>query len=213
MLPLFFKPSEVAVANCSVPVLSPNDAEERLKGVKKGDVVLLSMQNYAGTYSVSVEAAAEVADSARYAARLKRLLGDITKAGAQAILVTRVSRSFDAQGNAARSSNPLNAWMREAAAAEKLPFIDLETIAGKWFATLNVDAAKAAFTPADPKAPGLDDSLTPYGAFEVARLLAMAIRDSKHDLATRLYPDIPPSNPDPRQFPASLGYDDLKKSP
>lgn len=220
MLPLFFKPVEVAVANWSFDDADTREVDGKLisrsgpltsfqKALRPGDFVLIAL-----TSSDDGEGAPTLA---RYNAALKSLLGDLRARKAIPLFATTPARhDIDITGKVRVGPNPNTPfleWVRQAAAAEKVPLLDLAAASDKWLQSLDAGSLTATFTTEDTKTALVPRYLSPYGAFEHARLLALLLRDSKIELAAHLYPDIPPSNPDPKQFPASLGYDDLKKSP
>lgn len=198
MLPLFFRPGEVAVAN-EAGAAAGRDVP------REGDVVLLV--GPMGKEKTAAEAA------------LRGALANARQKKWTPVVVTPAPRRpFDAAGRAVEAADASDAWAREVAEAEKVPFVDLRSVAAKWLVGLGPEGSKAAFAyyPANAfagQAAALadDESYSAYGAFEVARLLAVGLRDAKAPVAEHLYADIPGKAMDVKEFPAGLGYDYLRK--
>ncbi|HVT82742.1 MAG TPA: hypothetical protein VHM90_19040, partial [Phycisphaerae bacterium] len=102
-------------------------------------------------------------------------------------------------------------WVHAVADKEKVQYLSVYPAADKWLNALGTANAASPFNvSSDPRAADLNH-FSAYGAFEYAKLIALAIRDSKIELASHLYAEIPATNADPKQFPPALGYDYLKR--
>jgi lysophospholipase L1-like esterase len=188
MLPLLFKPLEVAVSNQAGASAESAAAQDRLQSIaatiKPGDYLFIQY-----TVTVFQDRGVFEADWKKF---LQAHIDAARRHGAIPVLVTQLPLADEA--SAAQ-------WVRELAADQNVPLIDLGTKASAFLNSL---------------APGVhitssSTNLSAYGALEMAKLVAQAIQDQKLDLAPHLAGNIV-ANSDPAKFPASLGYDDLMNS-
>jgi len=214
MLPRFFTP-DVVVANHaeSGETLKSFLAELRLAKVlsqlKVGDFVLLQFghndqkaqwpQTYAEAHST-------------WPAYLRVYLAEIRRRGATPVLVTSMQRrTFDDDGRIRNSHGDYPEVVREVAAAERVPLIDLERMSVAFYEALGPARAPLAFSNGG-KDPTHHDN---YGAYELAKCMAQGIRNARLPLADYLTADFTgfdPAHPDdPATFnlPASPGRRDL----
>jgi lysophospholipase L1-like esterase len=216
MLPLFFKPGEVAVANRarsgrSAKSFAGQDLADIKGALREGDFLLIQFgTNDLGDRTLT-------ADS--WKAALKAHVDAAREKKATPVLISAMSRrEFDAAGKPVDTMKELPTWMRELAAAEHVAYIDLNAESQKLFAALGPEGSKAAFVhyPAGafsthPEELHDDVHFNPYGAFELAKIVVRGLRANKVPLADRLNELSAEMNADPAKFPASLGYPYLQK--
>jgi lysophospholipase L1-like esterase len=202
MLPILFKSGEVAVSNQAVP----NATAQSFIEEKRLDAITKSMKS--GDYLFVEFGANDVADhtldAAKWKGFLKTYVDEARNHGANVVLITPPPKlQFDADGKIQNTLVDFPQWMRDFATEQNVPLIDLNAKATTFLETLGRNAGTKAF--AD------DSNLSAYGAFEMAKLVAMGIQEQKLDLAAHLTGDIA-TIPDPDKFPVHLGFeDDLHK--
>ncbi len=143
----------------------------------------------------------------------KKLLTDYiaqTRAkGAFPVLVTSMNRrTFDASGKITNSLAGYPDAMREIAAAQHAPLIDLNAMSKTLFEALGPNGAMKAFMhypanafPNQTEPINDDTHFNSYGAYELARCIVHGIRDAKLPIEKFLTKDIPdfnPAHPDPQ---------------
>jgi hypothetical protein len=92
--------------------------------------------------------------------------------------------------------------VKNTASQQNIPLIDLNAAAAAFLEKLGPDERG--------KAIDKNGRLSGYGAYEIAKLVAQAIKDQKLDLASHLAGDLT-TNADPAKFPAHLGYEYLNE--
>lgn len=190
MLPRFFKP-EIAVANYaeSGESLRSSFGARRLEKVasllKAGDTVLIQFG-----HNDEKEKGEGVGAFTTYKASLRQYVAEVKKHGAQALLVTPVQRrTFEKDGTLRNSHGDYPEAVRQAAAEENVPFIDLHALSTKLYETLGPEKSGALFKPGD----GTHHSN--YGAYEVARCVVEGLRATHLPLVKSLAEDVPPFDP------------------
>jgi len=143
------------------------------------------------------------------------LVGFIAQArgkGANPVLVTSMNRrSFEANGQIKNTLAAYTEAVREIAAQQKTPIIDLNAMSKSLFEALGPEGTKKAFVhypantfPDQPKALADDTHFNSYGAYELARCMVHGIRSARLPLVEFLdaeIPDFDGSRPDvPEQF-------------
>jgi lysophospholipase L1-like esterase len=129
--------------------------------------------------------------------------------GAFPVLVTSMNRrTFDADGKITNSLAGYPDAMREIAAAQHTPLIDLNAMSKTLFEALGPDGAMKAFMhypanafPNQTEPINDDTHFNSYGAYELARCIVHGIRESKLPIEKFLTKDIPdfnPAHPDPQ---------------
>jgi len=203
MLPRFFKPT-VAVANHaeSGETLKSFIAELRLakilSQIKRGDYLLMQFghndekQSWPQTY---------VDARTTYRAYLRVFIAEARLRGATPVLVTPVQRrQFDPDGRIRNSHGDFPEAMREVAREEQVALIDLERMSRAFYEALGPEKAPLAFS-AEGRDPTHHDD---YGAYELAKCVAQAIRADHLPLAGAIiedFPDFDPACPDaPESF-------------
>ncbi len=190
MFPRFFKP-EVAVANHaqSGESLRSSFGARRLEkvasGLKAGDTVLIQFG-----HNDEKEKGEGVGAFTTYKASLKQYVDAVRKHGAQAVLITPVHRrTFEKDGKMRNSHGDYPEAVRQVAAEENVPLIDLTVLSGRLYEALGPEKSGALFKPGD----GTHHSS--YGAYEVARCVVEGLRATKLPLAKSLAGDVPPFDP------------------
>ncbi len=213
MLPRFFK-AGVAVANHaeSGETLRDSIARRRLDKIlasmKPGDVVLIQFghndqkqirENKGGPFTT-------------YKAELKTHVEVVLARGGTPVVVSSMERrNFDPQGKVVPSLIDYAEAARQVASELKVPFIDLNAQSKLLYEALGPEGSRAAF--AEP-APGKIDNThhNSYGAYELAKIVASALRQAKLPVAAWLADDFSgfdPTKPDPLAsftVPRSLTY-------
>jgi lysophospholipase L1-like esterase len=214
MLPILFKPGEVAVSNrassgrTAKSFIEEHRLDSIAQTIKAGDYLFVQF--------ATNDMKDHTLDAAKWKALLQVYIDVARKHQATVVLVTaQPRRQFDANGKIRNSLGNFPQWMRELAAEQKVPLIDLNAAATAFFETLGPAGTTKAFVhypahtfPTHPEPLADNTHFNPYGAFELAKLVAQGIQEQKLDLASHLTGDVG-TNPDPAKFPANLGYDYL----
>ena len=214
MLPILFKPGEVVVANYATSGRTAKSfiAEHRLgmidKLIKPGDYLLVQF--------ATNDMKDKSLDAAKWKGYLQTYIDDARKHQATCILVTaQPRRQFDANGKIINSLGEFPQWMRDLAAEQKVPLVDLNAKSTAFFETLGPDGTTKAFVhfpagtfPTHPEALADNTHFNAYGAYELAKLVAQGIKEQSPDLAAHLVSNIA-TNTDPGKFPGHLGYEYL----
>jgi lysophospholipase L1-like esterase len=211
MLPALFKPT-VAVANHAESGETYRDSLARrrldkiLSTLQPGDTVLLQFghndQKQQKDGSGSVES---------YQAELRTHAEAIlARAGVPVVMSSMERRNFDAQGRLKPSLLDYADAARAVAAQMKLPFIDLNAMSQQFYAALGPERSQAAH----PLNHGRLDNThhNNYGAMQLARLVALGLRQARVPVAVQLRDDlgaIEPGKPQPPEhfhLAASPGF-------
>lgn len=190
MLPRFFKP-DVAVANHaeSGESLRSSFGAKRLEkvaaGLKAGDTVLIQFG-----HNDEKEKGEGVGSFTTYKASLKQYVAEVRQRGGQVVLVTPVQRrTFEKDGKMRNSHGDYPEAVRQVAAEEKVPLIDLHALSTTLYEALGVEKSGALFKSGD------GTHHNNYGAYEVARCVVEGLRATKLPLVKSLAEDVPPFDP------------------
>ncbi|MGA2230824.1 MAG: GDSL-type esterase/lipase family protein [Tepidisphaeraceae bacterium] len=212
MLPILFKPGEVAVANQSVPAstdeLKAQQLAEIEKTIKPGDWILVQFG--------ANEMVGTALDADKWKTMLKTYVDEAHKHQANCVLIVPpMTWAAGGGGFNIDNSAAIAQWINAVAKEQNVPVIDLATTTSGLLDAINAADRDKVFEedPAHPLVAGQPMPnrfryLSAYGAFELAKLVAQGIQNQKLDLASHLVGDVT-SNPDPAKFPAHLGYDYL----
>jgi lysophospholipase L1-like esterase len=138
-----------------------------------------------------------VAAHTTYEAYLRAFIAEARLRGATPVLVTPLQRRvFDAAGKIRNTHGDYPQAVRDVAAAEKVPLIDLSRLSATFYEALGPAKSPVAFS-----AGGKDITHTDnYGAYELAQCVVQGIRDAGLPLAHDISPDFTgfdPAKPDP----------------
>jgi lysophospholipase L1-like esterase len=184
ILPRFFKPGQVAIANhaesgeATTSFIGAKRLEKILDTMKKGDYLFVQFGHNDQNQKRPV---------ATYKETLKRYLAEARKCGAIPVLLTSMHRrTFDAGGKVTNSLGDYPEAVRQLAKDEKVMLIDLHAMSKDFYETLGPANSKLAF---------VDNTHTnDYGAYEFARYIAETIRKSDLGLAKYVVDDLPVPN-------------------
>jgi lysophospholipase L1-like esterase len=138
-------------------------------------------------------------DRARWRSFLQTYIDVARKGGATPVLITPFPLgALHGDGTVTYQKTADAQWMRDLAAEQKVPLIDLEAASLAFLQDLGPERAAKVY--AD------NGHFSGYGAYEMAKLVAQGIRDQKLDLAGQLTGNLD-TNADPAKFPAHLGDD------
>lgn len=208
MLPRFLKP-EVVVANYaeSGETLLAFKREKRLQKVlgqmKKGDFLFIEF-----AHNDQKPGGNHLDASSGYKEELRSYIAEARKRGGTPILVTSMHRrKFDEKGLIVNTLEDYPEAMRQTAAEEKVPLIDLNSMSRQLYEAMGPEHSKKAFVyypansyPGQEKALADDTHFNPYGAYELARCVVKSIVGQKLELAKYVLKELPPfdpSKPDP----------------
>lgn len=224
MFPRFLKP-EISVANYaeSGETLLAFKRENRLKKIisimKPGDYLFMEFahndQKPGGNH---VDAFTTYQDELRF------FISEARNKGGKPVLVTSTNRRrFDENGKIINTLENYPEAMRQLAAKENVPLIDLNAMSREFYEALGPENSKKAFVhypensyPGQDKALADDTHFNPYGAYELAKCVVQGIQDQKLDLAKYVVDDFGSFNtskPDSYQnffWPESPAADVLK---
>ena len=202
LLPRFFKPG-IAVSNqaqSGETLKSFANAlrlDKILSQMKKGDYLFIqfahndSKDSWPQTY---------VEPETTYKAYLKVYIAEAQLRGATPVLVTPMDRGVLGSGMPTHGHDGYPQAMREVAAEEHVPLIDLYSMSIVFYENSGADAAKIL-------ADGTHS--TAYGGYEFAKCIVMGIKQNKLDLANFIvddFKDFDPAHPDST---AALNLDGL----
>ncbi|MGQ3053166.1 MAG: rhamnogalacturonan acetylesterase [Roseateles sp.] len=201
MITALFKPS-VAVANHaqSGETLRDSLARRRLDKIlsvmQPGDTVLLQFG-----HNDQKQQKDGSGDAQTYQAELRTHAERILARGGVPVVVSSMERrNFDAQGRIKPSLTEYADAARAVATDMKLAFIDLNALSQQFYAALGPEHSKAAH----PINAGKIDNThhNNYGADQLARLVALALREARVPVAAQLRDDLAPMAPGKPQPPA-----------
>jgi len=207
MFPRFLK-SNVVVANFaeSGETLLSFKHENRLKKVlslmKKGDYLFIEF-----AHNDQKPGSNHLDPFTTYKAEVKNYIAEARKKGGNVILVTSMNRRrFDENGKIMNTLGDYPEAMRQTAAEEKVPVIDLNAMSKDFYEAMGPENSKKAFVhypantyPGQDKALADDTHFNPYGAYELARCIVTSIIQQKLDLVNYLIDPVTlfdPKHPD-----------------
>lgn len=214
MIPRWFDNS-IAIANYaeSGRRLNSFTAENRLKKIlsliKPGDYLLVEFG-----HNDQKEKTPGSGAYYNFAYQLKLFADEARLRGAIPIFCTPTQRRFfDNNGRIQETHGDYPAAMREVAAREQVPLIELHDMTRTFFETLGTEGSKQALVhyPANTfpeQAEPLADNthFNPYGAYEVAKMVAQALIDLSLPLSEHLLPDFSGYNPAQPLNPADFHW-------
>ena len=184
--------------------ISQGRLDEVLRQVKPGDYLVVQFGHNDNSYGVDDR----YAGPADYANYLRTFVDGAIQRGATPIVVTPVSRlSVNATTGAFNVSFPeYVAAATQLAAEEGVPLVDLSTLSREYLDSIGVEAAKSVFLhvpagvyPGRPNGTVDDTHFQEYGAIQLARLVAGAVKELDIPLADLVeevtLPDAVPAAP------------------
>lgn len=203
MLPRFLKP-EIVVANYaeSGETLKAFRGEKRLKKIlstiKSGDYLFIEF-----AHNDQKPGASHVDPFTSYQDELRYFINSAKEKGANTVLVTSTNRrKFDKSGNIVNTLQEYPNAMRQLAAEENIPLVDLNRMSKFLYESLGVINSKKAFVhyppntyPKQNKALADNTHFNPYGAYELAKCVVQELLDKKHEISKYIIDDWEKFNP------------------
>lgn len=211
MITRLFGP-QVAIANFAESGLSCTTflaqlrLDKILSQLKKGDYVMVE-------FGHNDEKEKKVGDGAwySYSRNLKIFADRVKAAGGNIIFCTPTARRFFKDGRIENTHGDYPEAMKTVAGREQVPVIDLTRMSTTFYETLGEEGSKKALVhypantfPNQEKALADNTHFNPYGAWEIAKMVVMGLKQIQSPLASYLRPewqDFDPARPDdPDQF-------------
>lgn len=222
MLPYFFIPNEVVIANYAESGETLKAFEDRHRidkiwaQIKPGDYLFIQFGHNDQKYGNS--------EKSGYRKRLKDWILKAKELEAIPVLVTSMNRRvFDENNKIINTLGDFPDAMREIAKEEKVDLIDLNALSKTLFEAMGPEAAKKAFVyypansyPNQPTALADDTHFNTYGAYELAKCVVKSIVDQNLPLRkyiSKNYNYFNPNNPDDDEkfhWPESVFMESLK---
>lgn len=222
MLPYFFVPNEVVIANYAESGETLKAFEDRHRidkiwnKVKQGDYLFIQFGHNDQKAGNSTKSG--------YRKRLKEWISKAKELGAIPVLVTSMNRRvFDENNKIVNTLNDFPNAMREIAKEENVDLIDLNALSKTLFEAMGPEKAKKAFVhypanayPNQPNALEDDTHFNPYGAYELAKCVVKSIVDQNLPLKkyiSKNYKNFNPNKPDKIEefhWPESVFMESLK---
>jgi lysophospholipase L1-like esterase len=213
MIPRFFKPTVVAVANYaeSGETLNSFWGEKRLEKIlslmKKGDYLFIEF-----AHNDQKLKGPGIGAFTSYKDMIRKFIVAVREKGGIPFLVTSMNRrNFDSSGQIRNTLGDYPEAMRQMAAEEKLAMIDMNEVSKVLYEAWGPTLSKKAFVhypansfPGQTSALSDDTHYNTFGAYELAKCIVQSLKDQDHPLAKMLLPNLPtfnPAKPDlPEQF-------------
>ena len=211
MITRWFGP-QVAIANFAESGLSCTTflaqlrLDKILSQLKKDDYVIVE-------FGHNDEKEKKAGDGAwySYSRNLKIFVDRVRAAGGHIIFCTPTARRFFKDGHIENTHGDYPAAMKAVAEREQVPVIDLTQMSTVFYETLGEEGSKRALvhypanTFANQEKPLADNThFNPYGAWEIAKMVVMGLKQIQSPLANSLradWQDFDPARPDdPNQF-------------
>ena len=222
MLPYFFIPNEVVIANYaeSGETLKAFEDRHRIDKIwnklKPEDYLFIQFGHNDQKAGNSIKSG--------YRKRLKEWILKAKQSGAIPVLVTSMNRRvFDENNKIVNTLDDFPDAMREIAKDEKVDLIDLNALSKTLFEAMGPEAAKKAFVyypansyPNQPTALADDTHFNPYGAYELAKCVVKSIIDQNLPLKkyiSKIEKNFNPNKPDAVEkfhWPESVFMESLK---
>ncbi|MDI7776440.1 rhamnogalacturonan acetylesterase [Asticcacaulis sp. EMRT-3] len=199
MLPRFFKPT-IAIANHAESGETVSDSNNRyrfakiLSEIKPGDVFITQFG-----HNDMKEKKRDPDAPAKYKAGLIAWVRAVQAKGATAVIVTSMNRHTFKDGKVYNSLEEYPQLAREAAAETGAALIDLNAQSKTLYETLGEQGSLALF---EHNADGTQRDAThqsPYGAYELAKIIVQGLRDDHLAIAQQVKDNVPafdPAHPD-----------------
>lgn len=208
MIPSFFKPRNVVIANYAESGEALNSfrsakrLEKILSQIKAGDYLFIEFG-----HNDQKQKGEGVGAFTTYKADLKYYINEVKKRKAIPVLITSMHRrNFDSTGHIVNTLGDYPEAVRQTAKEENVALIDLNAMSKVLYEAWGPEQSLKAFVhyPAN-SFPGQDKEIkdnthfSTYGAYEIAKCIVEGIKKAKLDLAKQLVNDKPfdPAHPDP----------------
>ena len=207
MITRWFGP-QVAVANFAESGLSCTTflaqlrLDKILSQLKKGDIVIVE-------FGHNDEKEKKPGDGAwySYTRNLKIFADRVRTAGGEIIFCTPTARrSFDAEGHIINTHGDYPDAMKTVAQREQVPLIDLTRMSTTFYETLGVEGSKRSLVhypantfPNQDKPLADNTHFNPFGAWEIAKMVVMGLKQINSPLVNYLredWVDFDPARPD-----------------
>ncbi len=195
MITAFFKP-EIAVANngesgeTARSFVSEKRFAKVMSAIKPGDYLFIQFG-----HNDQKEKGEGVGAFTTYKASLKSFVAGAREHGATPVLITSTNRrTFDADGKITNSLGDYPTAVRQLAEEEKAPLIDLNAMSKTLYEAFGPEASGKLFAPGD------GTHHTDYGSYELAKCVALGIKEAKLPIAKYLINEVnsfDPAHPDP----------------
>ena len=222
MLPYFFVPNEVVIANYAESGETLKAFEDRHRidkiwnKIKPGDYLFIQFGHNDQKAGNSIKSG--------YRKRLKEWIQKSKQLGAIPVLVTSMNRRvFDENNKIVNTLDDFPDAMRETAKEEKVGLIDLNALSKTLFEAMGPEAVKKAFVyypansyPNQKQILADDTHFNSYGAYELAKCVVKSIVDQKLPLSkyiSKNYKGFDPNKPDAVEdfhWPESIYMESLK---
>lgn len=222
ILPYFFIPNEVVIANYAESGETLKDFEDRHRidkiwtQLKPGDYLFIQFGHNDQKAGNSIKSG--------YRKRLKEWIQKAKQVGSTPVLVTSMNRRvFDENDKIVNTLDDFPDAMRKIAKEEKVDIIDLNALSKTLFEAMGPEAAKKAFVyypanayPNQPNVLADDTHFNPYGAYELAKCVVKSIVDQNLPLKkyiSKNYKNFNPNKPDDVNkfhWPESVFMESLK---
>jgi lysophospholipase L1-like esterase len=208
MIPAFFQPGKVAVANYAESgeslssFISEKRFEKQLSLMKAGDYAFVQFG-----HNDQKQKGAGVGAFTTFKKDLKYYIDEVKKKGVIPVLVTSMQRrSFDSTGHIMETLGDYPAAVRQTAKEENVALIDLNAMSKTMYEAWGPQESTKAFVhfpantfPAQKAALKDDTHFTPFGAYEIARIILKGIKENNIGLAKFINegtPTFDPAKPD-----------------
>lgn len=222
MLPYFFVPNEVVIANYAESGETLKAFEDRHRidkiwnKIKPGDYLFVQFGHNDQKAGNSTKSG--------YRKRLKDWILKAKELGATPILITSMNRRvFDGNSKILNTLDDFPDAMREIAKEENVDLIDLNALSKTLFEAMGPEAAKKAFVhypansyPNQPNSLADDTHFNTYGSYELAQCVVKSIVDQNLPLKkyiSKSYKSFNPNKPDDVEkfhWPESIFMESLK---
>lgn len=208
MIPAAFEPGKVVVANYaeSGESLSSFMAAKRFEKIlslmKQGDYAFVEFG-----HNDQKQKGEGVGAFTSYTTQLKYFISEVKKKGGIPVMVTSMQRrSFDSTGKIAETLGDYPEANRRVAKEENVALIDLNIMSKTMYEAWGPNESIKAFVhfpantfPGQDKALNDNTHFTPFGAYEISKIIIEGIRNSNLSLAKFIKPGVPtfdPARPD-----------------
>jgi lysophospholipase L1-like esterase len=204
MLPSFFVPEKVVVANYAESgeslssFIGERRFEKELSLMKPGDYAFVQFG-----HNDQKQKGPGIGAFTSFKKDLKYYISEVKKKGAIPVLVTSMQRrSFDSTGRIMETLGDYPEAVRQTAKEENVPLIDLNAMSKLMYEAWGPQESLKAFVhfpantyPGQTKALADNTHFTPYGAYEISKIIVQGIRNNVPALATFIKPGTPVFNP------------------